>query len=301
MDVMIDGADLTITVNGGTAPLEYSLDGMNWTNSSVFLDLPDGIYQVGVRDANGCAIINEVIVAVNSILASIQLVEGVSCLGNQDASLIVIAEGGIIPYRFSLDGTTFQDSNVFTNLGAGVYNLVVEDQVGAVFNTEFSITEPPLLSLTLNVFDNFITALAEGGVPPYSYQLNGGDPQDDPVFSDLANGDYEITVVDANGCATSQVTSVLVGLFDLPKNDLSVQLYPNPNQGQFQLILSETIQQDLQFYIYNTAGQLVTHQTRSGAEAGRPMYFDLLSYVAGVYQIVVTDGNKIGVVRVVVE
>jgi hypothetical protein len=190
---------------------------------------------------------------------------------------------------------------VFSGLGVGIYPVIVEDQVGTMFNTEIMITEPSLLSLTVGIADNLLTALAEGGTTPYSYQLNDDSPQDNPSFPDLVVGDYEVTVTDANGCTSSQTASVLVDLFNLSDNNWLIQLYPNPNRGQFQLILSETIEQDLQLYVYNTAGQLVTHQTRSAIEASRPIYFDLQSYAAGVYQIVVTDGNKVGVIRVVVE
>jgi len=39
-----------------------------------------------------------------------------------------------------------------------------------------------------------------GGLAPYSYSLNGGDSQSDPIFDDLAPGTYTVAVQDARGC-----------------------------------------------------------------------------------------------------
>jgi gliding motility-associated-like protein len=41
-------------VANGTAPLQYSLDGINWQDESLFENLSVGTYTVWVRDANGC-------------------------------------------------------------------------------------------------------------------------------------------------------------------------------------------------------------------------------------------------------
>ena len=49
-------ASITISANGGTAPLQYSIDGgINWqSNDGLFTALDSGEYTVSVRDANQC-------------------------------------------------------------------------------------------------------------------------------------------------------------------------------------------------------------------------------------------------------
>ena len=49
--------------------------------------------------------------------------------------------------------------------------------------------------------DGSITLSASGGLPPYQYQLNTGTLQDDPTFGGLGVGNYDLQVVDANGCS----------------------------------------------------------------------------------------------------
>lgn len=44
---------IQITVESGTQPFEYSLDGNTWQESNVFADLATGYYTVYVKDANG--------------------------------------------------------------------------------------------------------------------------------------------------------------------------------------------------------------------------------------------------------
>lgn len=52
----IDITNNTITVNvsGGTAPYQFSLDGVNWQNSNVFTGLPRGENKVFVKDLYNC-------------------------------------------------------------------------------------------------------------------------------------------------------------------------------------------------------------------------------------------------------
>ena len=52
-------ASITISANGGTAPLQYSIDGgINWqSNDGLFTALDSGEYTVSVRDANQCELI----------------------------------------------------------------------------------------------------------------------------------------------------------------------------------------------------------------------------------------------------
>lgn len=45
---------ITLNGSGGTAPYEYSLDGINFSSGNVFSDLADAEYTCYVRDTNGC-------------------------------------------------------------------------------------------------------------------------------------------------------------------------------------------------------------------------------------------------------
>ncbi|MFV0238189.1 MAG: T9SS type B sorting domain-containing protein, partial [Flavobacteriales bacterium] len=45
-----------VTPTGGKKPYEFSIDGINWQASPIFLNVNNGYYQVKVRDANQCSV-----------------------------------------------------------------------------------------------------------------------------------------------------------------------------------------------------------------------------------------------------
>src|SRR6185369_3513472 len=54
--ILCNGGSTTITVtaSGGTAPLQYSLDGTTFQAGNTFANQPAGSYTITVKDANGC-------------------------------------------------------------------------------------------------------------------------------------------------------------------------------------------------------------------------------------------------------
>jgi len=62
-------------------------------------------------------------------------------------------------------------------------------------------------------FDGSIEVAANGGTPPFQYALNGGVLGDSPTFTDLAAGDYTISVEDATGMERN----VMVTLEEAPE------------------------------------------------------------------------------------
>ncbi len=50
--------------------------------------------------------------------------------GECDGSLEITASGGTAPYTYSIDGITFQSSNLFENLCAQCYDIIVKDISG---------------------------------------------------------------------------------------------------------------------------------------------------------------------------
>jgi subtilisin-like proprotein convertase family protein len=301
MMVMVDGSTITVTAAGGTGVLVYSINGQDFQTENIFTDVPDGIYQVSVRDENGCAVAMQAIVAVNGLLASVQVVNQVTCVGDADGSLIVNASGGIAPYQYSLDGENFTTENTFENLPAGDYSVVVQDATETMFTTStITIEEPDALNLILTVMTDSINAEVTGGTPPYEYSLNGGTFQTSSVFADLVPGDYQITVLDANDCATEGFISILVGVFTAADPSLNLQVYPNPNTGQFELVLAQATGSKLTCQVFNSAGALVTQQQLAKPGFELRQSFDLQFLPPGLYQLVLFDGDAFGTVRVMV-
>jgi subtilisin-like proprotein convertase family protein len=200
--------DVTVTASGGTGTLQYSLDGINYQASNVFQNLANGIYTITARDANGCTATAEAIVAVNTLIANLAVQTPISCFGGSNGAVMATVGGGQMPFEYSLNGGAFQSGNTFSGLAAGTYTVVAKDNQGFTATTNtVALTNPPAINASANAVLNVVTVTASGGTGVLEYSINGTNFQTSNTFSNLANGDYTVTVRDANGCtATTQVT-----------------------------------------------------------------------------------------------
>ncbi|HCA82465.1 MAG TPA: hypothetical protein DEP18_01665 [Flavobacteriales bacterium] len=207
---------LLINAAGGTAPLQYSINGgTNFQSSNSFSSLGAGIYNIVVKDANNCSVSTSATVIDNAGPSiAFQAQTNVACHGSSTGSIAVIGSGGTGTLTYSINGTTFQSNGVFNNLPAGSYGVIVKDQAGCINGLTIDITEPGALAqFGLNVNQHVScnggndgqlqVAVGVGGIGTYSYSINGVNFQSSPVFSNLSAGSYTITVKDVAGCSTT--------------------------------------------------------------------------------------------------
>ena len=206
-----DGA-INIFANGGVAPLQYSIDnGTTFSAASVFNNLAAGSYTVVVKDANGCTSSQVVSVAPSSTpVINSSPVTQVSCFGGNNGNIVVNAAGGNPPLQYSIDnGTTYQASNSFTTLTAGTYSVVVSDVDGCTSSVTLNVTQPAQINIsnvlttdaTCGNSNGSLVVTASGGTGALQYSITGGVPyQASNTFNNLAAANYNVVVIDANGC-----------------------------------------------------------------------------------------------------
>jgi hypothetical protein len=142
---------------------------------------------------------------------------GPATLGQSDGTINATASGGVGAITYSIDGNTFQNSGVFANLAVGAYTIVARTTNGCTASLRVNVTASnPCQGVTITVTttttatsggqaNGSITASATGGSAPYTYSRDGGVSfQSSATFSNLAAGNYTITVRDANGCSGSR-------------------------------------------------------------------------------------------------
>ena len=131
-DCAISDGTISVSASGGVAPLQYSLGGAVWQNSSAFTGLPAGSYTVFVRNANAtCSTQIALPVSVGTpaqpSITNVVASQPTNC-GSTNGSLTVTATGGVGQLEFSIDGTNWQTSNVFSGLASGSYSVFVRNQ-----------------------------------------------------------------------------------------------------------------------------------------------------------------------------
>ncbi len=273
---------LTINVVGGVGVLQYSNNGgTSFQAGNGFFNLAAGNYNVIVKDANGC--LGTAAGQINNLSGpsiSLAPVTNVSCNGGTNGTITVNTIGGTGVLQFSNDnGASFQASNVFNNLGVGSYDLIVEDANGCQATLNVSITEPPLLTLsivgtapTCGLPNGSITTNAAGGINPIQYSLNGGANQASANFTNLVAGNYTVIVTDVNNC-TATASTILVSDPPLILNTVST----NSTCGNSNGILGLSAVGGDPAYIFNLNG---------GAPQGSGTFSNL---TAGNYTVMVTD------------
>ena len=207
-----DGA-MQVSGSGGTPPLNYSIDGINFFPTGNFNNLVAGDYIVTVEDANGCPdFLNVTLTEPSAIQGFIGTQTNASCPGSADGSFVMVGSGGTAPYEFSIDGTNFSPSGSFSNLTAGTYTVTIRDANACLSTESVTISEPPPVLGTVNALTDVdcngaatgsVTFSGSGGVLPYEYSLDGVNYQTNNTFNNLLAGSYTAFVRDANGCVGS--------------------------------------------------------------------------------------------------
>ena len=212
-----NNGQITLTATGGTAPYSYSLNSGPAQSSPVFANLAPGSYTYTITENGGCSGFGSfTIPAAATVSATLNQTASILCSGNTNAVISVSATGGQANYSYSINGTTYQASNTFSNLGAGTYTIYAQDANGCIGSNTLTITQPAAIGINavptmiscagLNNGQIFVSA--SGGTAPLTYSINGTTFVSSNTFNGLSAGTYTVTVKDANGCQQTFSTTI---------------------------------------------------------------------------------------------
>ena len=224
--------NVNVATSGGTAPYRFSVDGgpfgSTYPSTSSFSVSTAGTYNILVEDANGCQ--RTAAVDVENIPPPVFnfTEEDANCGGANDGRVTVNVTSGFgyeITYSIN-NGSSFQISNVFSNLAPGTYDLVLryeQDSFTCTTAPQTVTIGTPSTILASAAPDSFPDCADEnggqitisgvsGGTAPYEYSIGAGFGSNN-VFPNLGVGTYTPMVRDANGCVQT--------LPDIPFNTLN--------------------------------------------------------------------------------
>jgi gliding motility-associated-like protein len=161
-------------VNGGTAAYTYSSNGSAFGATASFTNLQAGTYTVVVKDANTCTFTNQVVVtnspAPTAVASTIQ-----NSVCNQSNGSITLGAvtGGTSPFTFNINNGAFGTSNVFSNLSANTYTIVVKDANNCTFTTQVVVSNTNLtVQLTNSITTTTGCETAIANLSPTANQPN---------------------------------------------------------------------------------------------------------------------------------
>ena len=269
------GGSATIGVKGGTSPYHYSWT-PNVSTTATATGLTARSYSVQVKDNNGCyntviftitqpAVVRDSIVRVATV--------NVLCNGSGTGSATVGVKYGSSPFTYSWSPGGGSNATA-TGLSARIYTVTVKDGCANTATASVTITQPSALrdsisSSTCN--SGLITATAgvKGGVSPYTYSWSP-NTSSTARATGLSAGSYTVTITDKNGCSIVLNASLNCGATVLETNTndgspaaqccppgaiYNVNLYPNPNSGQFTIA---GVEKGMTVEVYDYTGRKVS-------------------------------------------
>jgi hypothetical protein len=213
-----DGS-VDIMGSGGNGDYTYL-----WDNGSIApfrSDVPAGPYRVTLTDSKGCTrdtvvtLVDPPILSIGDIQAS-----NVICYGQETGVISLLGAGGRPPYKYGINGSSFQSDNKFIGLRAARYTIAVEDAGGCTASQDVTITQPfPLmvdagLDQSINLGQK-ITLAATSSNTSVKYQWSPADLVNCSTCQTTLAGPlrtvrFKIEVTDPVGCKATDELLVTV-------------------------------------------------------------------------------------------
>ncbi len=185
--------------------------------------LSAGDYDVAITDGNGCMTDGAVtLTEPDAFMIGFEVSEP-DCFDQQLGSITVLPSGGVAPYTYSIDGTVFQASPVFTGLSEGIYNItsldandcstteIISIDVPLMVNVELgtnqsiSIGDSILLEAIINLpFDSLASVMWTG------IDSIGCANCLTQIVAPIITTAYTVSVTSADGCADRDSMTVFV-------------------------------------------------------------------------------------------
>ncbi len=199
---------VSAVAGGGVPPYDYSWS--NGGNSANQNNLTAGWYTITLTDSAGCQLIDSVEIIQPSAALSFasSVATDITCFGANDGTVSAMVSGGTTPYTYAWSNGSTSASQ--SGLSAGNYSLLVTDANGCTISDTLMVDEPNELIITLDsktdidcfgLTNGAVSISVSGGIQPYDISWNTGDTT--TSLSNIAAGDYTVTVVDSNGCIDS--------------------------------------------------------------------------------------------------
>ncbi len=257
---------------------------------------------------------NQVIMTVNANLpVSVAIAASTNpvCDGASVTFTATPTNGGTAPvYMWMLNGTSVgTNSSIYSYIPANndVVSCMMTSNASCV--TVSTATSTPL-TMTVNAIPAkpiitqghdtlFSNAAAGNQWFTTTGMITGANSQ---IYVATADGIYW-TMVTLNGCNSvnsDTINVVLTGINEISDNS-TLEVYPSPNNGQFNVTISTAKEEHYDLLIYQAHGSLIYEEKDIVVKGQMDHKVNIDTYPAGIYYVILRDNNGQIMKRVVVE
>ena len=203
-----------------TSPLgtgfTYSVDGSNYTNTTLFSALPAGIYFATAKNNLGC-VSAPTSITINTAVAPplSPLVSVVQPTCSITTGSISITSTTLSTDTYSIDGgLNYQASKIFTGVAPGTYTVTTLNAGGcvsagtaAIVNAALAVPAQPIISSTsasASICEGIIVTLTSSALTGNQWYKNGVliAGAINQTFTPNESGNYTVIATNASGCAS---------------------------------------------------------------------------------------------------
>lgn len=289
---------INITVTGGTAPFYYSAStgdiSVSYSRTYSLTGLSSGNYSFLVTDAGLCSFVAGTTIQSPLGMVGVTVTGQNSTCSSNNGSILVSVIGGVTPYTYTLiypdasqlNVSNSQTSQLFSNLSAGTYTAVVQDNSGCSYLKEVIILTQNKFTISTQVTgttcgqgNGQVTITSStGATKPIDYSVDGIYNVIDSTFSsvtinNLTAGPHVVTVTDDTGCV--QTKNIVVPTSE----QLNFSLYSTSCGNGKNGTLTAFISSGIAPFTFQWSDNVV----------GNPQQIQVTGLTAGTYSLTIVD------------
>lgn len=298
--VFCAGGSVTLNASGNAGTWQWSLDGEDIADATdaTLVATEGGTYSVVLTSAEGCT--STTSAAVEVVTLPLPEAPGVVasepttfCAGGGTSLLADLIDGA--SYQWSLNGTPIDGATTleYSVLVAGTYTVTVTDGAGCSATSDPGVDVVVLDAPAQPVIIQVDGELQASGGGEFQWFLEGQpiSGANAAAFQPTENGNYSVTVTDANGCSSLSEEWFFLTTSINAASAVAHRVFPDPNAGLFTLEVNG--QTGRPYEVRDLTGKLV----HSGTVLATRTTVDLGSATEGAYFLRLPGAGEAEVIR----
>ncbi|MFH1320238.1 MAG: T9SS type A sorting domain-containing protein [Bacteroidota bacterium] len=208
-------------------------------------------------------------------------------------------------YQWNLNGVHVSGATNQTYIAtqAGSYSVTVDNGSGCYFTSEPTIIIC-IENFKPNIYSSGSDVWTDPGFTDYQWYMDSTliPGATDSTYTAADTTYYWVQVTDSLGCVSSSDTIYVIptGISEANFQSTQIMLHPNPNTGNFLIVITTEKVQDLELKLTNFTGQLIFNERIKRAKGTITREMNIQQYSKGIYLFKVIDSFGVSVRKVVI-